>query len=73
VPVVTGVPNRVPLLTGQQLFERMSRDEQNEQFGEVKADALRAGAITLADLVGTSHLDSDQPNFITEKPLEAAQ
>jgi hypothetical protein len=72
VPVVTGVPNRVPLLTGQQLFERMSRDEQNEQFGEVKADALRAGAITLADLVATSSLETSQ-DFITEKPLDAAQ
>jgi len=71
-PTVRGVRNLVPILTGIEIFRRMSREEQDEQFGPEKAEALRAGEITLDELVSRSPLATDQPDFITEKPLDAA-
>lgn len=71
-PVVKGVPDLVPLLTGVEMFSRMTREEQDEQFGPEKAEALRAGEITLEDLVSRSRLVTDQPDYLTEAPLDAA-
>lgn len=71
-PVVRGVRDLVPLLSGMEMFQRMTKDEQDAQFGPEKAEALRLGEITLAALVAHSTLDSDQPNFLTEAPLNAA-
>ena len=70
-PVVAGVPDRFPLPTAAQLFAAMTRTEQDAQFGEEKAAALRSGDITLTDLVATSAL-ATADDFLTEKPLEAA-
>jgi hypothetical protein len=72
-PVVRGVPNRVPLLTGAEMFRRLTVEEQDAQFGPEKADALRAGDVELADLVQRSPLATGDTDFITEKPLDAAQ
>lgn len=69
-PVITGVPNLFPLPTGQQLFERMSKGDQDKQFGPEKAGALRTGKVALGDLVEESPQATDT-NFITERPLEA--
>jgi hypothetical protein len=69
---VKGVADEHPVPSGDALFAAMSKAEQDEQFGQVKAAALRAGVITLADLVDRSELDTDQPDFITETPLHAA-
>ena len=59
------------LPTGNQLFERMTPEEQNEQFGKRKADALRSGRISLTDLVGTSAMITED-DYLTEKPLSEA-
>lgn len=71
-PRVKGVPDEHPVPTGDVLFAAMSKAAQDEQFGEVKAAALRAGVISLTDLVDRSVLDTNQPDFITETPLNAA-
>jgi hypothetical protein len=70
-PIVAGAPNNFPLLTGVELFRRMTREEQDAQFGPDKADALRTGAVLLADLVAISELET-QDDFVTEAPLDAA-
>ena len=57
--------------TGQERFDAMTPAEQDEQFGPEKAEALRDGTISLADLVDHSPLDTAE-DFITEKPLNAA-
>ena len=57
--------------TGNEIFQRMTRAEQDEQFGPEKAEALRSGSIALTDLVGTSPL-ATEPDYIVEKPLDAA-
>ena len=57
--------------TGQERFDAMTPAEQDEQFGPEKAEALRDGTISLADLVDHSELATAQ-DFITEKPLNAA-
>lgn len=71
-PKVKGAPNFVPLLTGAQMFERLTREEQDAQFGEDKADALRAGDIELGDLVQRSRLSTGDDDFLTEAPLKDA-
>jgi hypothetical protein len=71
-PVVSGVTAVVAIATGAQLFQRLSRDEQDARFGEDKAEALRTGSLDFEDLVQKSKLKTDQPNFITEAPLDAA-
>lgn len=70
VPVVTGVRDLFPLPTGQQLFERMGRAEQDEGLGSEAAERVRAGEIGLTDLVGESRLETAE-NFLTQKPLDA--
>ena len=72
VPVVSGVRNTLPLPSGREIFERMGRAEQDEQFGAEKAEALRSGDLGLADLVATSPL-STQDDFITERPFSAVK
>lgn len=52
--------------TGQQMFEAMTKEEQDEQFGPAVAEALRKGEIELADLV-----DRSADDFITGKPAQA--
>lgn len=70
VPVVTGTRNLVPLPTGQQLFERMSRQEQDDALGPGPAEQVRNGETSLADLVAESEIDTAQ-NFITQAPVGA--
>ena len=57
--------------TGQERFDAMTPAEQDEQFGPEKAEALRDGTISLADLVDHSP-QATAEDFITEKPLNAA-
>lgn len=72
-PVVRDVPDLVPVLTGIEMFRRMSTEEQDAQFGQEKAAALRDGTIDLADLVEHNRLRTGDTDFITERPLSAAQ
>lgn len=71
-PVVRGVPNRVALPLGAELFRRMTTEEQDAQFGPDKAEALRTGEIELAALVQRNRLRTGDTDFITERPLEDA-
>jgi hypothetical protein len=68
-PVVTGVPNTFPLLTGEQRFERMSEAEQDDALGPEAAEKIRSGEASLADLVDESAL-ATQDDFITQKPVQ---
>ena len=58
-----------PRPTGQQMFDAMTKAEQDEQFGPEKAEALRAGEVKLEDLVGTSP-QKHGTDFITERSLD---
>jgi hypothetical protein len=70
VPVVTGLPNRYPLLTGQQIFERKTKAEQDEMLGPEAAERVRSGEAQLADLVAESpQVTAD--DFITQAPVGA--
>jgi hypothetical protein len=55
------VPSRP---TGQELFDAMTKDEQDAQFGEDVAQKLRDGEITLADLI------QKDGGFIKAKPAQ---
>lgn len=55
--------------TGQEVFDAKTREEQNEMLGEEKASLVRAGIVSLADLVDFSSLET-AADFITEKPLK---
>jgi hypothetical protein len=68
-PVVTGVPQTITLPTGTEIFNAKSTREQDEMVGPKAAAAVRAGSVGLEELVERSPLDSDQDDFITQKPL----
>lgn len=69
-PIVRGVPDLFPVPTGAQLFAAMSEREQNEALGPEAAELVRAGAISLEELVGTSP-QKITPDFITQRPVSA--
>ena len=70
-PSVVGLSNRFPRLTGIEIFNQKSQPEQDEMLGPEAAEAVRSGAVALPDLVGHSEMDSDQPNWITQRPISA--
>jgi hypothetical protein len=69
-PVVADVPDRFPVETGVQRFVAMTPDEQDEQFGEEKAQRLREEPALLSSLVAESHIETAE-DFITEAPTAA--
>jgi hypothetical protein len=72
LPVVGGVRDTVQPLTGMALFESKTPAEQDALFdggaGAVKAQLLRGGDITLADLV-THHHHPEWTDGVYETPL----
>lgn len=52
-------------LTGDDYFASLSPEEQDAAVGKKAADALRAGEITLKDLVQTNRIKTEQ-DFITQ-------
>lgn len=70
LPVVTGTPNRFPLLTGAEIFARKTKAEQDEMLGPEAAERVRSGA-SLADLVAESPQETSD-DFITPAPLGAS-
>jgi hypothetical protein len=48
----------------------MSRSEQDEQFGDEKAQRLREEPALLSSLVAESHIETAE-NFVTEAPISA--
>jgi hypothetical protein len=59
----------IPRPTGQEIFDAKSPAEQDAMLGPKAAEAVRTGEVSLDQLVGESHLDSDQDDWITQKPL----
>jgi hypothetical protein len=55
--------------TGTEIFNAKSLAEQDAMLGPKAAEAVRAGDVGLDDLVQRSPLDSDAPDYITQKPL----
>jgi hypothetical protein len=55
--------------TGQEIFDGKPPAEQDAMLGPKAAEAVRAGDVSLDELVQRSPLDSDQPDYITQKPL----
>lgn len=69
-PVVAGVRDLFPLATGAALFRAMSPEEQDAKIGPEAAQLVREGDADLRDFVAHSKTESDQPNWITQKPAE---
>jgi hypothetical protein len=55
--------------TGQELFDSLSKDEQDELLGPEKAEMVRRGEIELSDLVQRENLEHGD-HYIVPKPLE---
>lgn len=56
-------------LTGNQMFDAMTKAEQDELLGPDKAQLVRDGTVELSDLVQTNPQEHGA-DFITAKPLE---
>lgn len=69
-PEVRGVANRFPLPTGAALFAALSEQEQAEKVGPEAAQLIRDGHADLRDFVAHSRNESDQDDFITQKPVQ---
>lgn len=69
-PRVTGTRDLFARATGLAIFHAKTQSEQDEMLGAETAARVRSGEIQLGDLVAHSELDSDQPNFITQRPLK---
>jgi len=69
-PVVAGLSDHYPVPNGSALFAAKSEEEQDEALGPKAAALVRAGVIELSQLVEHEELDSDQPGFITQKPVD---
>lgn len=69
-PNVAGLTDQFPRLSGAEVFAQKSTEELDEAVGPATAALLREGRIELADLVEHEELDSDQPGFITQKPID---
>ena len=54
--------------TGQEHFDSLTREQQDEMLGAEAAEKVRSGAIELSDLVAVSAL-ATAPNFITQAPV----
>lgn len=71
-PVVRGVREHVQRPTGQAMWDAMSPGEQDNLFagtgGKAKADLIRSGDASLADLVDHQH-HHEWHDTITERPL----
>lgn len=70
VPTVSGVTDRFPLPSGASLFAALTKPEQEKAIGPEAAALVRDGDADLKDFVSHSHTDTDQPNWITQRPVE---
>lgn len=68
-PVLLGVPNQVQRPTGQEIFDNLSRAEQDRRLGESAAEAVRGG-LPMKALVGHEPVGDDS-DWLTQKPLAA--
>jgi hypothetical protein len=68
LPTVKGAA-RVLLPSGAALFTALSQPEQEAKIGAEPARLVREGEADLKDFVSHSHLETDQPDFITQRPV----
>lgn len=60
-----------PRATGKELFEALTKPEQDALLGAEKADLIRSGKAELADFVMRQESPAPkEDDFITEKPLK---
>lgn len=73
-PVIRHVPDNVRRPTGRQLFDSMSREQQDALFhgrgGAQKAELIRSGAVPLEALIERDPM-THRPDQFTEAPLSA--
>jgi len=69
-PVVIGVRDLIPVPTGKELFDRLSKSEQDQKFGPDVAGAIREDEVPIHRLVQHNRLATDQPDFITTRPAQ---
>lgn len=69
-PVVRGVRDLHPLPTGTALFRSLSKPEQEKAVGAEAAQLVRDGDADLEDLVSHSKTETDQPRWITQRPVQ---
>jgi len=69
-PVVAGVRNLFPLATGAVLFKALSKEEQDKAVGPEAAELIRSDEADLKDFVKHERTDSDQDNWITQRPVQ---
>lgn len=73
-PVVAGVRERVRRPTGRELFDQLSKADQDALFagrgGEAKAELIRSGKVDLGDLLSRDRQALEgRPPILTETPL----
>jgi len=56
--------------SGNELFVAMSSEKQDAAIGADAAALVRDGEADLKDFIAHSKLDSDQPDWITQRPVE---
>lgn len=72
-PVVSGTRDRFPLPSGASLFAALSAPQKVAAVGAEAASLIEEGAADLKDFVGHSRLETDTPDYLTQKPAEAVQ
>lgn len=70
MPVVRGVRDLFPIPTGIELFKRKTKAEQDAAVGPEAAQLIRDGQADLKDFISHSKTDTDQPDFLTQKPVD---
>lgn len=68
-PLITALVNTSPLPTGAALFAAKTKAEQDASIGPEAAELVRGGHAELTDFVSHSP-QAEQPDFITQKPVE---
>lgn len=68
-PVVIGVPDNVQRPTGQEIFNKLPRAEQDRRLGKSAAEAARNG-VPLSAFVGHADIENE-PDWLLQKPLSA--
>lgn len=69
-PTVSGVRDLFPLPTGAALFRGLSKPEQEKAIGPEAAQLVRDGDADLKDFVQHSKTETDQSNWITQRPVD---
>lgn len=72
-PSVVGARDLFPIAAGAALFAALTPEEQDAKVGPEAAQLIRDGKADLKDFVRHERTDSDQANWITQRPVEDVQ